>query len=392
MMAVERRKSMREEMQKRMDKESQYYQRRGSLFRSDANAKFFKCKEGPNLLDILTYTSGKFDPIEANSLAFVLRIFKHSGAARDGSDIICIEQTFKDVARREELFGKGAFCPVCKEYRKRIMEGATKEETNPLKYANWPRTIYNIFDRRQPSEGAQVWETSSYLFQQYLEVISKKTVLPGEKVGIENYIPYMDLDEGRSISFKREGMDDKSKFIGIAFEERRSPITDELANSVYVLDSLIAWPTVASAYEAFWGVPLIGDAGPGDEGKRPSKYEVRTEKKKEEPKEEPKKEEDVAEPEVPEMTAEEKEEAELKAKLAALEAKKSGKTVEKEKEKPKEKEKEKPKEEPKETESGGKCPAGHKFGVDIDEKPECEKCDSWKECAKENDRLERASR
>jgi hypothetical protein len=76
----ESRRSMREQMQKRQEKEGQYYQRKGSLFAGNTDAKFFKCKEGPNLIDILAYKAGKFDPIEADSFAYVLRIFIHQGS------------------------------------------------------------------------------------------------------------------------------------------------------------------------------------------------------------------------------------------------------------------------------------------------------------------------
>lgn len=378
------RKSMREEMQKRMDKENQHYQRRGSLFRSDVQGvKFFKCKEGPNLLDILAYTSGKYDPIEADSFAYVLRVFIHRGVSQDGGDIICIEQTFKNQQRREELFGKGCFCPVCKEYRRRVNSGATKEETDGLRYANWPRAIYNVYDRRDPGQGIQIWETSSYLLQQYLDVISKRSALPGETQGIENYIPYMDIEEGRSISFKREGMDEKTKFIGIAFEDRRTPITEKMADEAKPLDEIIAWPTVASAHEAFWGVPM-DDANPTPPTTRGAKYE----------KEQPKKNDDV--PAAVGKTPEEIEEEELQAKLDALKKKKAADAAPKE---TKEKQPDpalkegKVTEAPKASASGtNQCPSSYRFGVDIDDKPECEKCGVWKDCAKENDRLDRLNK
>lgn len=381
----ESRCSMREEMQKRMEKEGQHYQRRGSLFRSDVQGvKFFKCKEGPNLLDILSYDSGKFDPIESDSLAYVLRVFIHRGVSQDGGDIICIEQTFKDQRRRDELFGKGSFCPVCKEHRNRVSKGATKEETDGLRYSAWPRTIYNVYDRRDPGAGVQIWETSAWLLQQYLDVISKKSILPGESQTIENYIAYMDIEDGRSISFERQGMDEKTKFIGVKFEERRSAITDEIANSAKSLDELILWPSVASAYEAFWGIPMDGASAESLPGQmlRQAKYDKDQQEKVPESKE--KEEKDV--PEEVTMTAEEREEAELQAKLDALKKKKLTAVTGK-----REEGRTAAKKETKEVESG-KCPSGHVFGQDIDEKPECEKCSLWKECAKESDRLERAAR
>jgi len=387
------RRSMKEEMKKRMETEQTHYQRRGSLFRSDIQAKFFKCKEGPNLIDILAYLSGKFDPIAAESMAYVLRIFLHKGAAQDGGDIICIEQTFKDVKRREEIFGKGCYCPVCKEYRAKVAKGATKEETDNLRYANWPRTIYNVFDRRDPGAGCQVWETSSYLLQQFLDVISKKSTLPGEMSSLENYIAYMDIEDGKSISFERQGTDEKTKFIGVKFEDRRSPITNEVADAAQPLDELIAWPTMPSLYESFWGVPMNGAAvqqaasAPPSE-KRSPKYE----KKEDIPASlgKAKTEEPPAATTAPPAAEPEDEEAILQRRLAEIKSKKNKDNQEKAKtplatDTP-------PPPPPPPASTGNECPSGHEFGKDIDEKPECEKCNAWKECAKESDRLERAAR
>jgi len=387
----ESRRSAKEEMQKRMDKETQHYKRVGSLFRGDVQGiKYFKCKEGQNLIDVLSYDAGSFDPIEANSFAYVLRVFVHSKAAQDGSNIICIEQTFKDKKRREELFGAGAFCPVCREYRNQAAKGANKEELKQLRYSAWPRTIYNIYDRRDPGAGVQIWETSAYLFQQYLDVISKMSVLPGESQGIENYIPYMDIEDGRSVSFDRNGTDEKTKFIGIKFEDRRSPVPDAIADACKSLDEIVDWPTVASAHEAFWGVPLSGapagmekikEIATDNHQSRSPKYE------------DPVK--DVPDPEILEETPEEKEMKELEAKLAAAKAKATAgkKSAPPNKVEPvKEKEKEKEKAKPESSGKGGdkSCPASGVFGKDIDDLPECDKCAVWTECAKENDRLERA--
>jgi hypothetical protein len=365
---------MREEMQKRMDKENNHYQRRGSLFRSDIQVKFYKAPEKANLLDILAYETGKFDPIGPGEFASTLRVFIHRGAAQDGGDIICIEQTFRDKKRRDELFGSNSFCPVCKEYRKKVAAGATKEETDALRYGNWPRTIYNVFDRRNPGEGGQIWETSAYLLQQYLESISKKSILPGEAQTFENNIPYMDWEEGKSIAFDRQGMDEKTKFIGIKFEDRRSAIPDEVIKNVKPLDELIAWPTVASAYEAFWGVPYEGEASNPPE--RAAKHKKEEPKKEKEPEPEPKKEEPKKEPEP------EDEEAKMVRQLEEIRKKKEAAKQSAKKEESK-------KEPAKASTSGGDCPSGYQFGVDIDEKSECADCPKWTECAKDADRRER---
>lgn len=379
------RRSMREEMQKRMNTEARHYERRAGLFIPGAEIKRYKIKEGPNLLDIMGYVSGKFDPIEAESFAYVLRIFLHAKVTVTGEDVICIEQTFKDKARRDELFGQGSYCPICKEHRSRSAKGASKEELDPLRYKGWPRTIYNIFDRRDPGAGAQVMETSAWLLQKQLDIICRRAVLPGETEGIENYIPFMDIEEGKSISFDRQGKDENTQFVGVKFEDRRSPIPESVINAIRPLDEIIAWPTVASIHEAFWGVspegaPFNVPTGAA-ETTRASKYT----------KQESAPEEDVSEPETqeePPATEEDDEEALLKKKLAELAEKK--KAAEK-KSTPTKAPATPAKAPPSSAKKGGEnpCPSGYTFGKDIDEKAECENCVKWKDCARENDRLER---
>lgn len=379
------RRSMKEDLQNRQNTESGQYSRRSSIFKRDIDAvKFFKCKEGDNLIDIIPYKTGEHDPLSpAGKWSYALRIFIHSQASQTGEDIICLEQTFP---------GKKYKCPVCAEYRKRFAKGASDEELKPFKYAAWPRVLYNIVDRKNPSAGVQVFNSSSYLFQQYLDVISRK--VNTKKGALESFIPFADPDEGRSIAFDRQGMDSKTKFIGIRFEDRDDVISDEILDAAHCLDDIVNFPTEEEAFEAFWGHP------PGETSSRSSRQEEESDKqetskesereerrrgKYSERKEEQRKE---SEEEKPTANDEDDEEAELERKLAAAKAKKEAAKKEQE-EKEKDKKKEGPKEKKKPEDSDNKCPAGGTFGKDIDDLSACESCDLWKECAKENDRLER---
>ena len=352
-MTVQSKRSMKELLQKRMEADQIRYRRIGSLYRQDLlGVKFFKCKEGDNLVDIVTYTSGDNDPVSPNDLAFVLKIFIHRGLSQTGGDLICLEQTF----------GKKFRCPCCEEYRRKINIGAPEAETRPLRYQGWPRTFYNIYDRKDPGAGIQVWHTSAFLFQQYLDVICRKSVLSGQSQGIENFIPYMDPTlDGRSIAFRREGTGEKTKFIGIRFEDRVTEVPESVVKSAHALDELIFFPTFEQAYEEFWGVPY----GEEEVLERSAKFVGEDDKSVEE-----------------KESAEEEEERELREKLTAIEAKKKKRT----------KEDSKKDEQKREVKSTNGCPYGHEFGVDIDEKPDCDKCQFWKDCANENDRLERERR
>lgn len=371
-MARPSRRSMKAELQERQSQESGTYRKTSSLFKNNLNnVKFFKCKEGGNLFDIIPYEVGDHDPIsKKGSLAYVLRIFVHKSVSQTGEDIICLEQTFP---------GKKYKCPVCTEYRKRIAKGETPDDLKKLKYSRWPRTIYNVIDRKDTNAGIQIFHTSAWLFQQYLDVISKKTNINKKTSELESHVPFADLEEGRSIAFDRQGMDDKTKFIGVRFEDRDDPIPEDITEkSAHCLDDLIAFPTEEEAYEAFWGIEPGDKKEVAPETKTNKSDDIDDEKiwpkseekekiiEKEECKEESKEEDD--------------EEAEMEKKLAAMKAKKeAAKKAEKEKGNKKEETK---------NAGGTKCPHDHKFGVDIDEHKECEDCSEWKLCAKEQVKLE----
>ncbi len=376
-MAKPSRRSLKKELQERQSQESGTYRRTSSLFKNNiGNVKFFKCKEGGNLFDIIPYEVGNHDPIsKKGSLAYVLRIFVHRGASQTGENIICLEQTFP---------GKKYKCPICTEYRKRIAKGESPEDLKHLKYASWPRTIYNVLDRKDMNAGVQIFETSSYLLQQYLDVISKKTSLNKKTSELESHVPFADLEDGRSIAFDRQGMDEKTKFIGVRFEDRDEPIPDEITEkSAHCLDELIAWPTEDEAYEAFWGV-----------APNSSKDELPKDKNKEDDiddekiwpdKEEKGGDEEEGECEAVAPEEDDDEEAKLEKQLEEMKAKKEAK---KKAEKEAEEKAEKGKKPETNKSSSNKCPHNHKFGVDIDEHKECEDCTEWKLCAKEQVKLE----
>ncbi|MFA7099904.1 MAG: hypothetical protein WC143_07480 [Eubacteriales bacterium] len=399
-MARPSRRSMKEELQGRQNMENNQYRNNSSLFKKNLEGvKFFKCKEGENVFDIIPYVTGENDPISGSGkYAYVLRIFVHKGASISGGDIICLEQTFPN---------KKCKCPVCVEYRKRAAKGATKDELKPLRYAAWPRTLYNVWDKKDPNAGVQVFNTSAWLLQQYLDVISKKTNLRGGGA-IEAYIPFADPDEGRSIAFDRQGTDEKTKFIGVRFEDRDEIVPDEILDAAKCLDELIAIPTEEEAYEQFWGTKKEceergQESVDPDRVARRSKYESKdssseiekpaddktvSDRKAELLKQiaELEKKSDDIPPEV-EETKEEREERELEEKLAAMREAKFDEKV-----KPTQKTKTKLDKEPEKTvSSGGKCPGGGTFGVDIDELKECDSCKFWKDCAREQDRIERES-
>ena len=364
-MAVQGKRSMKEKLQDRQQKEQVFYRRGSSLFISNiSNLKYYKTPTGANLIDIVPYTAGKNDPIEPGDIAHKLVIYLHKGLSQTGEDIICMEKTFK---------GTRGKCPACQEYRRRVEACMSDEETKPFKVGAWPRVLYNVYDRLKPGDGLQVWNASSFLFQQYLDVIARRSSLSQGKQP-ENFIGFMDPSlDGRSIGFDKQGKEELTKYIGVHFEERETEVPESILESAHVLDEIVAWPTFEQSYEEIWGVPYNGEVSEASKtASRASKFESKV------------KEEDIpAAVDEDVESEEEREQRMLEEKLAALKEKKEEvKTSEKKLDSKKEDKK------------GGTnpCSHGYVFGADIDEKPECDECKAWKDCAKEADRLEREKR
>jgi hypothetical protein len=367
--------------QQRMNQEQNFYRRGSNIFKPGVpGLKYYKTPDGPNLIDILPYFSGEYDPISSGTIAHKLILFIHPKLSQTGEDIICMNRTFKGLRGQ---------CAGCEELQRKMDSGASEEDQKRFRPASWPRGIYNVYDRLKPGDGAQVWNASTYLFQQYLEVNQRRAQIPGEPIA-ENFIEFFDPSiNGRSIAFDKQGKEELTKYIGIHFESRRSPVPDEVLEKAHVLDEIIAWPTYGETFEDIWGFPYDGQQGSPKEkfqsqvpagmpSDRLGKYAEKNQ------------EADVSEPELPASPAEtedEREERELAEKLKAIQDKKKKQQEEEAKKEQSSKSKKEEKKSPE-----GKCPHKHTFGVDIDSTPDCEKCNAWKECAKECDRLEREQR
>ena len=346
------RRSTKEELMRRLEGDYNRKKGGGSLFRTDLQGvNFWQCKETDHLLDIIPYTAGDMDPVEPRSESYVLELYVHNNVGQTEGMIVCMAETFKKP------------CPICEERRRLIKKGEDDQRIKDLTPSRYPRSIYNIVcydSREEEDKGVQVWHTSNYLLQQYLLALAKRPVRPGQK-SVEPFIAFMDLDEGKTIVFKREGKKESTKYIGLRFEDRNYKIDDEIANSAHVLDELIHWPSYDEVYQEFWGT-------------------APEEKEKEETSDRGKKYEEA-------VTEGEKEEQPTRSRRRSVEEKENVPDPPPTRSR---------RQATEETEGPAKgknlCPAGKNFGVDIDELKECDKCGVWKECAKEADAIEKAKR
>lgn len=350
------RRSSKEALMKRLEGDYNRKKGGGSLFRTDVKGvTFWQCKEGDHIIDVIPYTAGENDPIEPGSESYVLEFFVHSNVGQqEGGMIICLAETFKKP------------CPICEERRRLIKIGSDEQRIKELTPSRYPRSIYNIvcYDSREEEEkGVQVWHTSNYLLQQYLLALAKKPTRSGQK-SVDPFIAFMDVEEGKSIAFKREGKKESTKYIGIRFEDRNYTIPDDIAGAANVLDELISWPTYEEAYQEFWG------SAPNEAGAlaalpattRVRKYDEAQVKEKEK--------------EDPPVRSSRNEEPVKKEEESTRSSRRQ----------------QKPEEVDSSAGKSNKCPAGKNFGIDIDELKECEKCTVWKDCAKEADAIEKAKK
>lgn len=338
-MPKQSKRSPKEELMRRLEGDYNRKKGGGTLFRSDLRGvNFWSCKEAEHLIDIIPYTAGDMDPIEPGSESYVLEFYVHNNVCQVEGMTICLAETFNKP------------CPICEDRRHLIKIGGDEQRIKDLTPSRYPRSIYNVvcYDSAdEKNKGVQIWHTSNFLFQQYLLALAKKPMRSGQK-NFEPFIAFMDVDEGKSIAFTREGKEKNTKFIGIRFEDRDYKINDEIKSSAHVLDELIAWPTYEEVYKAYWGTDC-SSAGSA-------------------------------------VTSRESRNADYEKEMPVSTYERNTKHFEKD-------ENEKQNVQTTQRDSSiNKCPAGKNFGVDIDDLKECDNCTVWKDCAKEADAIERSKK
>jgi len=335
------RKSIREQMKKRIEESHNRKDatgRFGTIFKEDVSRPFWKCSADEHLIDIIPFVAGPDMPLdpktrrkqaEEGEYAYVLDIWVHRGVGVNEDSYVCPAN-----------YGKP--CPIC-EYRKELRDqDASDDEIRKLNRSR--RTIYNIVcydSEEEERKGVQIWDVAYQYMEEELLARSKKK-RTGEP------IIFADPEVGKSISFIREGTGKlNTTFKGHEFVDRvvdgqEYVIPDEILEQALPLDQIIHVPTYEELYEAFFG------EAPPD---RTTREEQREESRR------------AAPSRSRVVRKEEKEESVETSTEVDSEAEKS-KSV-----------------------SDNPCPAGGRFGVDIEKLPECAECEVWDECAREEQRL-----
>lgn len=288
--------------------------------------------KGEHVIDIIPYVAGDRDPKnKQGDVSYVLDLEVHRKVGAMDDDVVCPEQ-----------YGKP--CPICEHKRALGRTDADwKTMIKPLKPSR--RTLYNVIVRdngKEEAKGNQLWEMAHWFMEKHLSKISRNPRTGGVTV-------FSDPDDGRSIVFERTGVGaTDTGYDGHALIER--PILkDSELEAAACLDSLIVIMDYDEIHTLFHTAPKTveqeeppipeerqGQQDDGTDDGHPLEQHTAPEEQKSPA---PRREQPA--PETP----------------APPEANAPG------------------------TKRRKKCPHGGIIGKDIDEKPECENCAIYNDCA-----------
>ncbi len=322
---------------------------KSSVFKSDLeDIKFWSCKQGDHIIDIIPYDAGANDPLTDEgdpTYCFEFFIHRDVGPTED-QKVICLAETY------------GEACPVCEHRRALQKEGADEDVWKP-KLAK-QRNAYNIvcYDTdKDEDRGVQVWEVAWFYMEKHLTKLAKGPMQRGgrgrnKSTTIDPNIAFADPDEGRSVCFnvETEGRD-YPEFSSHQFEARDYQIDDEILDEAQTLDDLVDILSYDEVYELYWGEKPDGAETEPKSDPEPEKTSRGKRNKTSDSKQEPEK--------------------------TSSRRNRGKKPVEE------------PEEEPEEEIPFGhdECPSGHEFGVDTNNKEECDSCpkENWEECVSKSD-------
>lgn len=263
-MTPEQRQRIREQLRQRTQESVDRKDSFGGgndIFKPGLKFKKFKAAVGENVIDILPFAAGNQMPTKIGytapgDWAINVDLMVHSNIGPDKVPFVCKRLSY------------GQECPICDSRDKlfttidALQAKADSGDTSVIKqieelkqkaYSMRPsrRCIYYIIDQttnKGVEEGIQVYDASHYSFQQHLDVLSK-----GRDGTVKIF--YADDQEGKSISFTREGTGLTTKYLGHKFFDRDYVIDDKYMDVLQStpLDELIHIPTTEEIKKALYG-------------------------------------------------------------------------------------------------------------------------------------------
>lgn len=346
----------------------------------DGEVNFFSPQEGRNRINIIPYTiKTKNHPLvkkgefEVGDKDYVMDVFVHRGVGPSEASVLCLKQTY------------GKPCPIC-EQSALLRKQGKEDEAGALKASR--RVFYNVQDLKNP-DTLKVFEASHYLFE-------KELIDEARDDDEGGFIDFADEETGKEIKFRcsktSKGGFEFNEFKSFSFEDRDDNIPDELLESAISFDEIMNVPTYEEAEKILYG----RDDDEEDEQQEDEEDEAPAKKKpakkavvEDDDEEEQDADEDEEEEPAPKKKPAKKpapveeDDDEEEDEPAPKPAKKAKAPAVEEDEDDESEEDEAPAKPAKKADCKGdcgKCPFGHKFGVDTDNFDDCDDCDVWDKC------------
>lgn len=300
--------------------------------------EFFKCDKGDHTIDIIPFESGPNDPefekgrTEEGDPTYMIDIFVHTMIGASESTYICMKESY------------GKPCPVCEEI-KNLQDKGEMDDDLYKKLKPKRRGLYNVRDRmsKEKEQKKLIWDSSHWLFEKQLAALAHNPRTGGVTT-------FADVDDGKYITFTREGDKLGTKYTGMRFDDRDRPVSDAEWDAAANIQDYLNIPSYDELYNEFHGISSDEPEQKKEDTKRerPSKKEDKSES-------------EIMDEEVEEVIQDEDRKSDRQARREARLASKKEK---------------------KEDSSGPVCPAGGTFGKDLDELDECLDCPLYEKCEK----------
>lgn len=254
----------------------------------------------------------------------------------------------------------GKRCPICEYRQKLIKEGANWQDDNVKALRPLSRNLYIVIPLDSPDYDKKpyVWDISQYLFQDKLNAELEEN---------EEYGLFPDLKEGYTlrVRFSEEAIG-KNTFADtsrIDFEERDHEYDESILEKAPNLDEVLVILPYDQIEAKFFEMEDAGVPAPVEDVHEPE----------DEPEEELE-EEVVVRKSKKIIKAEPEEEEEPEEEVVVRKSRNVEPVVERRTQTHKKR-------------AGKECPQGYVFGKDCEEHDECEECDLWEDCIKEQEKL-----
>ena len=215
-----------------------------SYVKKGKRPRFTKIPEGTMVFDIIPYiVENDFGDVSqrfrAGSLQHNIDLYVHQNVGVNNDQVVCLAKTF------------GKPCPICEEKGRREAQGATREELAPFNPKR--RCLYNIWihdpSRTEEAKGVQVLEIAHFTLEKNLIDIAKNPITGQLTL-------FADPDVGKHVCFTRKGTGmNNTTYSGHQLIDRQMPIPDAILEQAEDLTTLIDIPTYEEVYSKFHAVP-----------------------------------------------------------------------------------------------------------------------------------------